>query len=186
MEENRQTFDKIQLLNFMTEDILSFAAQKLGPQFMDHVDMNCGAIPQGEYEKIIDPDSPRQFLSLYKNTVLKRLNLTATSLLQLDQSYQNVMADYFFRQGKNLQLPKPKSTAEALSLFDSCILCSGDGRSFQNQTPESISWTCSQSTPTISWPLYWNLMCSFASGFLSGSGCTIRFSENRMFTIEKK
>lgn len=186
MENNRKNYDKIQLLNFLTEDIISFAAQKLGQDFPDYIDMNCGAIPQGEYEKIIDPDSPEQFLMLYKTTALKRLNLAASTLLKSDEAFMKLLEDYFLRQGKRLKadLPGPENLRQALELFDLCILCSCEGRVIIEETEQVVKWNYQDSRDADG--LYWKLMEFFMQGIFSDTPFCFCLRNGLIFEIMVK
>ncbi|MBQ0039799.1 MAG: hypothetical protein KBS64_05180, partial [Treponema sp.] len=81
--------------NSMASDIVAYAAQKYGQEFFDYIDMNCGAMPDGNFENVIDPSAPQQFLDLYSNMVAKRLDLSCSKLLELDFGYRSALIDYF-------------------------------------------------------------------------------------------
>ncbi|MCQ2982881.1 MAG: hypothetical protein MJ178_09015 [Treponemataceae bacterium] len=122
----KKIFDKINLHNVMTNDLVSFAAGKYGPQFAEYVDMNCGAIPEGTYETLIDQENPKPFIDMYTSVAIKRISLCCQKILELGPGYDKVLANYFFNAGQNLGLPHPSNEEEQRYLVDLCLLEGGD------------------------------------------------------------
>lgn len=156
-------FWRIKILNYITNDLVNFAAQKLGPQFFEYIDMTCGAIPEGPFEKVIDVNAPEQFLNLYTDIALNRFMLCTQKLIELDHSYFKLIADYLFNQGKLLELPEPSSKQEAEGLIKLCILQK------DSKTDER----------------YWNLMQYFAKGVLVKSKFDFKFAEGRGVVVRR-
>jgi len=76
-EENKKEFEKICIVYAISEEIVDFGVKCAGQEFAEFIDMNCGAMPDGSYEQLIDKDAPEQFLDFYKKIAVKRVN-TAT------------------------------------------------------------------------------------------------------------
>lgn len=178
---NFKTFSRIRILCFMTDDIVSFAAQKYGAEFFDYIDMNCGAVPDGEYEKVIDPSAPKQFLDLYTNIALNRNLLACKKLLELGNGYQKVLDDYFYKQGAAITKEKPKTVQNAFELINEYVL---EKSKIQNtiteQSENQIKWKKSECDLS-----YWQFIKPFADGMISDSGITFSISEDMTFSLKK-
>lgn len=160
-------YDKINLLNFMCHDLISFAEKKYGPEFPEFMDMTCGAVPEGEYEKIIDQSSPSEFLELYTDICLKRFSLVCKKILELGDGYDIVLEKYFFDEGQKLGLPKPSSVDEALELINVCILEKfSTYRTFhiESKTENEIRWKNMNSDLN-----FWAFMKNLIRGIFEGS-----------------
>ena len=182
--ECRSFFDRIRLFNFMAKDIVAFAAQKYGPEFFDYVDMNCGAMPDGEYEKVIDQGAPMQFLELYSSMVMKRLELASEKIIELGEGFDSVLKKYFFNEGKNFGIKKPESIGEAYGLVKTCALDSfstEDEISLQNE--KAMVWN----KKSVAFPLYWTIvMASLMAGIFESSPVEFSVSENLEFCLKLK
>lgn len=88
-------FEQIKFLNCIGEDLVSFAASKFGDEFFEAADMTCGAMPAGDFEKIVDPSAPEQFIAMYKKIVLGRINYALKNILKLGDSYKKIVLEYF-------------------------------------------------------------------------------------------
>ncbi len=180
--QDRKQFDRINLLNYMANDIVAFAAQKYGEEFFEFIDMKCGAVPEGEYEKIIDPAAPQVFLELYTNIVINRFSLACAKVLELGEGYDKVLSDYLFNSGANLGLPKPASIKDAFDLIQLSVL---DGM-YSKQKIEFVM----QDDSRLEWKkncgkdfTYWNLMRHFVLGLIAGSGIDFSVDENLNFCL---
>lgn len=178
----RRQFDKINLFNFMSNDLVSYAAQKYGQEFTEFIDMKCGAIPEGDYEKIIDPDSPEQFLMLYTDVVLKRISVTCGKILELGEGYDRVLANYFSDAGKNLNLPSPSTIDDAYGLIKLCVL------EKQNAAEDVI---IRKETDCLIWKnadadiSMWKLLIPFISGILGNSGFSFSITEGSDLVLNR-
>ncbi len=179
---NFKSFSRIRILCFMTDDIVSFAAQKYGAEFFDYMDMTCGAVPDGEYEKVIDMTAPKQFLDLYTNIALNRYVLAYKKILELGDGYQKVLNDYFFNQGTLMPIEKPQNVQTAFNLINECVL---EKSKVQNtitaQSENLIEWKKSDCDLS-----YWKFIKAFADGMISNTGITFTFSEDMTFSLVKK
>ena len=182
--QNYQQFNKIKLLTYMTDDIIAFASQKFGQEFYDYMDMNCGAIPEGDYEKVIDPDAPDQFLRMYENIALKRIELVSKKLLESSKEYLKLMEEYFFNQGKKIAVGQIKDVETALEYFHEFIL--------ENASMSHHQVTCKNEN-LISWKkennesnIYWKLMECFTQGLFFESDFQFTVSDKLEFKICRK
>lgn len=183
-QEYRGFFDRIRLFNFMAKDIVAFAAQKYGPSFVDYMDMNCGAMPEGEYEAVIDQGAPLQFLELYAGMVMKRLELSSKKILELGDGFDSVLKNYFFNEGLNLGIKKPETIAEAYGLVRTCSLDSffcEDDISVQNE--KEMQWTKKNNAFHFYWII---VMAALISGIFDKSTVAFSVSENLEFCLETK
>lgn len=186
MERNmqyRQQFDRIRLLDFMTGDLVSFAAGKYGDAFFDFVDMNCGAVPEGDFENVIDQNSQKEFIALYTGIALKRFGLVCGKIMDLGENYSGVLKDYFFRQGKSLGIPAPETVEDAFSLVQSCVLDGMPGAEieFVSRTENLLEWKKNVSQDAG----FWNFMASFMAGIFDGSGIAFSLEANSVFCVKK-
>lgn len=183
-QEYRGFFDRIRLFNFMAKDIVAFAAQKYGPSFVDYMDMNCGAMPEGEYEAVIDQGAPLQFLELYAGMVIRRLELASGKILELGDGFDTVLKNYFHNEGKNLGIDKPQNLNEAYGIVRTCALditLSED--QFISTTDKELRWK-KKGNPS---PLYWTLlMTALISGIFDNSPVEFSVSEEMEFCLKIK
>ncbi|MCQ2241486.1 hypothetical protein [Treponema sp.] len=181
-QDLRGYFDRIRLFNFMAKDIVAFAAQKYGAEFLDYMDMNCGAMPEGEYDKIIDQGAPLQFLELYAGIVIKRLELASGKILELGEGFDSVIKNYFFNEGMNLGIAKPESIKEAYEIVRTCALdftSNEDEISFESQ--KELRWHKKSKTEGLYWSL---IMVAFMAGIFKDSPVEFSVSENMEFSLK--
>lgn len=178
---NENQFSRIELFNLMSADLVDFASLKYGQEFEEFVDMNCGAVPAGNFETVIDQSAPEQFLSLYTTIVMNRICLVCKKIIELGEGYDKVLEKYFIDQAKKLGMEKPENLQNAYSLINFCVL---DG------IPEkkSIEALC-QSKIRLEWketPFngeYWKYVSSFVKGLFEGTGIRFSVSEEGIFTL---
>lgn len=118
----KNQFNKILLWNEITNQIAYFTVQQGYEKLFDFLDMNCGAIPEGPYEQIVDPDCPEQFLQMYTQIVHKRFAYAVVSLLNMNEEYIRVLEDFMYRTGKEMEIPKINSVEEGEKIFKSFYL----------------------------------------------------------------
>lgn len=102
MDANKQQFFKIQQLNDMSFDIAAFGENQGIEKLTERVDLNCGAMPPGEYERVIDPSAPEEFLNLYLGIAESRFAYAVTALLKFHPGYITPLENYCFERGKAL------------------------------------------------------------------------------------
>ncbi len=183
--EFEEQFQRIQLMNFMTGDLVNFAAGKYGQEFIDFVDMNCGAIPEGDYNTVIDSASPEQFLELYTTIATKRINLCCSKILELGEGYDKVLDDYFYNEGKNLGMPSPESLDDAFNMIQTCVL-DGMESKIQREIIEKSETHIAWKTSSAKEPYYWPCLAAFVNGLIQKSGIQFFYAEeDEVLVLEK-
>ena len=73
-------FNRIVLLDSIATEIAVFG-EKIGlKDFVQVMDMNCGALPAGSFEQVVDLDCPEQFLAMYTQIVHNRFAFAAINV----------------------------------------------------------------------------------------------------------
>lgn len=183
---NENQFNRISLFNFMANDLVNFAASKYGQEFYEIIDMSCGALPEGDFEKVIDPSAPLQFLELYTNIVINRIVFVCEKILALGPGYKAVLSDYFFKEAQGLGLENISSISDAFETFNLYVLNSMNAQSsisIIHQKDSLIQWK--QSGVNKNYFIY---IEDFIKGLFAGSGIKFSFSEDSsgesLFTLE--
>lgn len=127
----KSVFNKIVLQNHIATNLASYAEQCGLRNFVEALDMNCGAIPNENYESAIDPDAPDQFLSFYSHIVDNRLNFVITNMLKASSDFYAPIFDFVQRTAKNMEISGLTSAPQAFQIFQSVILD-------ENLTPENV------------------------------------------------
>ena len=81
MQDYDRSFNKIKLWNEITNQILNFGIQYTNPSLADYVDMNCGGIPEGDFEQVVDLNAPQQFICMYMSIVENRFAFVVSALI---------------------------------------------------------------------------------------------------------
>ncbi len=180
----KKLFNKIKLVYDIAGEVTSYGVQCAGPQFMDYIDMNCGAISDGPYESVVDTEAPLQFLSLYVQVAHKRLAFSVSKILEFNPQALSFISDFVFKVGKNNQPQwlcsagkngvNPEKIFEVLSYFildglnDECDVSSKDNDSICWKAEDACSefWKQAGGDPEN----YLLLLKAFVDGFLDGSG----------------
>lgn len=106
----------------MANQIAYFGVQQGYEKLFDFLDMNCGAIPEGPYEQIVDPQAPEQFLQMYSKIAQKRFAFACTALLNMNKEYLPALKDFMYRTGKEMEINTVGSSQEAECIFKSFYL----------------------------------------------------------------
>lgn len=152
----KNLYNKILLWNEMANQLASYAVQQGNEKLMDYIDLNCGGIPQGPFEQVVDPEAPEQFLQMYTQIALNRFAFACTALLHMNQAYLPALKDYMKRTGEQMALPPVTNAQEAQNAFNSFYL---DGN-------YKAAWEKAQGDVEV----YHQLVQSFAQGLLGESG----------------
>lgn len=182
-QDYRQLFDRIRLFNFLASDIVNFAAQKYGSEFLDYMDMNCGALPDGDYEKVIDQSAPQQFLDLYSNMVMGRLELASKKILELGDGYKAVLFDYFNKEGVNIGIEKPTGLRDAFDIIKGCsidLLANQD--EISKDSEDELIWHKKGNVHSLFWTL---IMVAFIGGIFKGACIEFYVTEKMDFVLKK-
>lgn len=120
MDKLEHYYSKILLWSNLGDEIINFGMQCGITNLMDYIDMNCGAVAEGNYSNVIDPDAPEQFLSLYANIARKRFAFAVTQVLKMGEEAKPVIKNFIHDVGKNnggFSLPNAKEGLNALCAF---------------------------------------------------------------------
>ena len=186
-------FNKIMLLNGIANQIAAYAVKCGNATFMDYVDMNCGAIPEGPLQQIIDLASPYEFLSMYMQIAEKRFAFAVSGLLKMNPEYMNQLLDFCGRVGKDMDLPVVEDIEAALSVYDSFILDGmpdQDTKILEFKSDKKIVWRKIKDTHESSWTAaegdlnnYYKLLESFVAGLFVKSGLTLTIEDKTTFCL---
>lgn len=184
-ERRVNQFNKIKLLDQIATQIGLFGVNQGNETLMDYVDLNCGAIPEGEFETVIDLSAPHQFLQMYMQIAEKRFAFTCTELLKMNPGYMVALKDFLRRTGCELNSEKVETALQAFEKMDFYVL---DGmpcdetKTIVEKSDEKITWKISMDTHKDAWlkaggnpDVYYELMQDFVNGILATSGmnCSI-------------
>lgn len=184
----RHHFEKIKFYENMAQQIIEYGEQCGAKGLRDYVDINSGAIPPGDYDQIIDPDSPQQFLSLYTQIAESQLAFAVTLLIKANQGFISPIEQFCFSMGKAMKIPECKSMEEAFNIMNTYVLNGmNDSESFNNLTYEEnkVSWTIKADPHFAVWnkaggslQVCYQLQKAFINGLL--------YSSNIQFQIENQ
>lgn len=194
-EKRINQFNKIQLLNHMANQIGSYGVQCGLSQLMDYIDMNCGAVPQGEYEQVIDSGAPDQFLSMYTQIASSRFAFAVTQVLKIHPGCNKIVSDFCHQIGTDLEAEKPKTAEEAFYTMNYFVL---DGMyDYENKTTTfksetEVRWNVIKENHLPLWEkaggdfkIYQLLLKSFVDGILSGSGFQLLVEGDSEYRLAK-
>lgn len=186
-------FGKISLLCNMALDIAAFGESQGIFNFVEHMDLTCGALPEGEYSQIIDPSAPEPFLDLYTKMAEHRFAFAVTGLLKANSAYINALKNYCFEQGKTLKPAKLSTVEAAYELINTYVLDgmpADDVKQITTVTPDKLEWEQLQETHKDAWDkaegnleIYYQLQTCFIQGLLDGSNILFNNEHNELFTL---
>lgn len=191
----KNQFNRIMLLDEITNQLVAFGMNSGDEKFADYVDLNCGAIPQGRYDQIIDPQAPQQFLALYTQIADKRFAFAVNRLLDLNPSLKEPLIDFCRRSGQALNLPIVENAEQAFCSYCDLVL---DGMPSE-QTKEileksefKITWRKILESHEQSWSangfdigFYYELLQGFVEGLFFNSGFKLKIADQKMFELCK-
>lgn len=186
-------FNKIRLLNDIANQIAYFGVQCGNEKLMDYIDLNCGGIPDGEFEQVVDLDSPHQFLQMYMQTAEKRFAFAVTSLLKMNSGYMPALEEFCTRVGREMQIPQVKNLQEAFDVVNSFYLdgmpCD-DSKKITNCSEISLTWETQEDSHKSAWDkaegdiyVYYHLLECFVNGLLQASNITLTVTDAKSFTL---
>lgn len=194
-ERRINQFNKIKLLDAMAYQIAGYAVQNGNDTLLDRIDLACGAIPEGEFEQVIDLSAPHQFLSLYMGIAEKRFAMAVTELLDMNKAFYKPLENYMEQIGRDMKIPEITEIDQAMNIYDSFVL---DGmpcdetKEITDKTPSKITWTKLMETHQDSWTqvngsleVYYHLLQHFVKGLFSESGFTLLIDNQLTFTLGK-
>lgn len=192
-------FNRIRLLSDISDRIIYYAVQNGNQTLPDYVDLNCGAVPEGDFDQVIDPSASQQFLSLYTQIAENRFAFAVTELLKMNQEFMKPLKDFLHETGRSMEISSLDSPKMAFEIFQSFIL---DGMYSENssETKKIISsdenrivWEKVSDSHEKPWEkaggkleVYYELQKAFVSGLLENSGFEYEIQNQKVFILKKK
>lgn len=189
-----QHFIKICILNDMATDIGYFLQSQGAENFMDAMDLTCGAIPSGNYGQIVDQTSPEQFLKLYMGIAEHRFAFSITEALKINPNFLPAIKNYCSDKGTSIKIEKLQTLESAYDVINAFVL---DGMPSEETKKIVINennkfvWEKIIDTHQTAWnkaggniDIYYELQNCFIQGLLSASNFTFKIEENRIFTLD--
>lgn len=186
-------FSKIKLWDEMATDIAYFLLSQGYETIMDKIDLTCGAIPQGEYEQVIDQGAPQQFLTFYTHIAEFRFAVAVTEALKMNKDYWGAIKKYCYDKGKVFRPEKFANIQAAYDLLDCCILDGTgdeDTKKITVAEQDKIVWEKLIDTHENYWQkagspvdIYYDLQSCFILGILNESNIKFANEENKIFTL---
>lgn len=164
-----RTFNKIKLWNEISNQILNFGLQYTNPSLADYVDMNCGGIPEGDFEQVVDLHAPEQFISMYLTVAEKRFAFVVSALLSVSQDFLTPIKSFCEKVGKDLNLGKVDSIEKARQLVKDFVL---------NENPQA-AWEKANGDIKV----FYLLEQCFLKGLLEASDIKATVSEEGEITL---
>lgn len=195
-ERRFSQFNKIRLLSDIGNHIAMFGVQCGLKTLMDDVDLNCGAVPEGEFEQVIDLGAAHQFLSMYTKIAEDRFAFVVTALLKANADFMPILIEFCGRIGKDMNLEFIPDAETAFEVFESYIL---DGmpcdetKKITLNTADSVQWEKLVDTHEDSWKkacgdvsVYYKLQQCFVNGLLEKSGIKFENNGGKSFSLVKE
>lgn len=187
-------FNKIRLLNDIANHIGSYGVSCGNETLLDYMDLNCGAVPDGEFEQVIDLSSPNQFLSLYMQIAENRFACVVTEMLKMNKGYFAILSEFCNRIGREMNIDIVTDIETAFEVMESFILdgmpCDETKEIILKETGK-IQWKKIVDTHESAWKkaggdisVYYSLQKEFVNGIFEESGIKLEIEENSLFTLE--
>lgn len=172
-------FNQIIFQDRMVTALAEYAQQCGMANFVESLDMNCGAIPDEDFETIIDPESPAQFLKLYAHMAQDRLAYTITNMLRVSKEFGAPIYSFVRQNGTNMEIEKLETVTQAFSVFNSIVLDENfDNPSIEivEQNADHIVWKKNLESVKQSWTkcsgeieMYYFYLMSLCEGLFAKS-----------------
>ncbi|MCQ2593290.1 MAG: hypothetical protein MJ188_10965 [Treponema sp.] len=204
MEEDEQIkifhFNKIKITDYIATSIANYGEQCGAENFLELVDMNCGAIPDGSYYQVIDRDGAEQFLTLYSNIAFNRLAFTIIKLYKADERFLNPILSFCFEVAKNYAFNAEQNLNEIFQNLFNFVLETSDyksssstKRNIQSSDENKIIWNQNLDYQKSVWEkndgnfsIYFKILEAFISGLLLNTDYIFTFDEKETFILQKK
>lgn len=188
-------FYKIKFLDSIANNIGAFGVEQGNETLLDKMDLTCGAVPEGNFDQVIDYSAPQQFLDLYVQIVENRFACAVTELLKMNDAYINQLKDYCYRVGNGMGNQEVENAQKAFEFVNSIVI---DG-SLGDETKELIEnsenkvvWKKLKDSHKSSWEkaggkleIYYELQECFVNGLLSVSEINYSITNMEKFKLEK-
>lgn len=192
----KQLFTKINILSDMAFDIGNFVENQGALNFVERMDLTCGAIPPGEYEQIIDQSAPEAFLQLYLHIAEHRFAFAVSEAVKLHPGFMEPIKKYCYDCGKSFKPAKVPTVQSAYDLINAFVLegmPEEETRKLTVVEPNKIIWEKVKDTHKEFWDkvggeveIYYQLQTLFIQGLLEDSGIEFANDKNAVFSLETK
>lgn len=189
-------FNKIKLLNDIANQIGYYGVQQGNQTFIDYIDMNCGGIPDGEFNQVIDPSASFEFLSLYTQIAENRFAFACTGLLKMNMEYKKILLQFLNQVGKDMKIEGDISIEQAFEIVQSFVLDGMPGENTKQiieKTDEKIVWEKIKDSHKNAWEkaegdldFYYQLQQQFVQGLLNNCGFTFKIDSKKIFSLSIK
>lgn len=142
-EEHIILFNKIKLTDYIATSIANYGEQCGAKELMDFLDLNCGAVPEGNFSQIIDISAPEQFLGLYTGIAQRRLAFAVINVLRLNEQTFVPIKQFCYEVGHKYRVEGIENLEQAYRVFQDFILEGKSGFSERNLIEageEKIVW----------------------------------------------
>ena len=193
-ERRKNQFMKIQILDAIVGEMIGFGVQYGLDTLPDTVDLSSGAVPEGNYEDIIDPSAPHQYLSMYTKIAEARFACVVTEMLRADKRFYSGIVEICRSFPKRLVSIEGKLNApNAYNLFNQIVL---DGmpcdetREILTMTEDKVEWIKKIDTHAPAWEKcsgdlnqFYILQTAFVEGLFEGTGIKYTNENNKKFSL---
>lgn len=197
MNEKRvNQFNKIRLLNDIANQIGFYGVQNGYETLMDKIDMNCGAVPEGDFGQVIDLNAAHEFLSLYMQIAENRFAMAVTELLRMNAAFIEPLKEFCGRVGRDMQVTGIETVQQAYEVYEGFVL---DGmpcdetKDILESGENRIVWKKTVDTHKKAWEKaegdennYYLLLSLFVNGLLTHSKFRFKIEGQELFTIESE
>lgn len=177
-------FNRIVLLDSIATEIAVFG-EKIGlKDFVQVMDMNCGALPAGSFEQVVDLDCPEQFLAMYTQIVHNRFAFAAINVNNANPQTMKIMEDYCRNVATANEICGVNNCAQAMQVFDAYVLNgmpSENVHVFEEKTQLRFVWQDEKDLHSAVWQkfggsveLYRRLLQAFVNGLLNRCGFSFK------------
>ena len=148
------------------------------------MDMNCGALPAGSFEQVVDLDCPEQFLAMYTQIVHNRFAFAAINVNNANPQTMKIMEDYCRNVATANEICGVNNCAQAMQVFDAYVLNGMPGENvhvFEEKTQLRFVWQDEKDLHSAVWQkfggsveLYRRLLQAFVNGLLNRCGFSFK------------
>lgn len=189
-------FTKIRLLQTISDAVIDYGVQNGNDKLPDYIDLNCGGIPEGNFDDVIDPEAPLEFLKMYTKIAENRFAFAVTELEKMNPECVNVIGKFCYSFGNQINKNCISRVEECYNLLDYYWL---DGlpeektREIVTSDESCFEWKKLKENHKEAWDkaggdvnVYYFCFMSFANGLLSESGIYLQSDDLERFTLSRK
>lgn len=193
MDNYAAFYTKIQFLNNMATQIASFGEQCGAAGLMDYVDINCGAIPEGDYTEVVDQTAQLQFLKMYLQVAENRFAFAVTALIKMKPEFIKSLEEFCTRTGREMQLPPVPDMQTAyigINRYWPDGMPGEKTKTLISLDEKGLVWEKLTDCHEASWAraggqldVYYRLFKCFVDGLLEASGIKLKIVDNFHFSL---